>query len=122
MITALNYANGSLFVFDEQGKPWGASSGALKCALNSSIGGTVLVDYTVMNLGFVAAKHAGGAARIRLRPAIVSGATLAALFYWLHSIAPERIVISWLEDFTWSHALLASPDAAILHLSELRRL
>jgi len=24
--------------------------------------------------------------------------------------------------FTWSHALLASPDAAILHLSELRRL
>jgi hypothetical protein len=109
----------ALIVFDARGEPWSASSVALQRALNSSIGGNTLAEYTVVNMGFVAAEDAGRALHIKVRPAIAAGAALAGLFYWLHGRSAKRVVVSSFEEKRWSHALLGSREEAITKLAAL---
>jgi hypothetical protein len=59
-----------IFVFGVEGQSWRASSLALK--RSSSIGGRVLADYSVVNIGFVAAEHVGSSVRIPFRPASIT--------------------------------------------------
>ena len=110
-----------MIVFDDQGEIWRASSRELKDSLGSSIGDRVLAEYSVVNIGFVAAEHVDKTVRIRVRPAVVSGAAFAGLLYWLYSRSIERVVVSWFEDMTWSHALVGSREAAVAHMDKLCR-
>ena len=108
-----------MIVFDDLGRDWRASSPALKRDLGSSIGGTVLARYTVVNLGFVTAERLGSAVQVQVRPAVASGAAVAGLMYWLCSQSAERVIVSSFEEVTWSHALLGSREAAVDHLGSL---
>ena len=108
-----------MIVFDDHGEMWRASSRDLQETLGSSIGGKPLANYSVVNIGFVAAEKVDRAVRIHLRPAVASGAALAGLLYWLYSQSSGRVVVSWFEEMTWSHALVGSREAAIAHLGGL---
>jgi hypothetical protein len=110
-----------MIVFDDEGESWHASSLALKRELSSSIGGTALAEYSVVNIGFVAGEQIGGAVRVRVRPAVASGAALAGMLYWVFSQSVERVVVSYFEEkkMTWSHALVGSRDAAVELLGHL---
>ena len=110
----------NMMVFDDHDESWRASSLALKRALHSPIAGPALANYSVINIGFVAAGQAQKSVHIRVRPAVASGAAVASLFYWLYSQSSiERVVISCFEEMAWSHALVGSREAAVDHLGVL---
>ena len=106
-----------MIVFDDEGAIWRAAS--LKDALGSSIGGRVLAEYSVINIGFVAAEQIGSSVHVRIRPAVAASAAVAGLLYWLCSRSIERVVVSWFEEMTWSHALVGSREAAVEHVARL---
>jgi hypothetical protein len=102
-------------IFDDRGELWDARSRRLADDLNASIGGEELVDYSIRNLGFVAAKEMGGSLRISLRPAVVSPIAFSALLYWLHDRTVDRVLVSFL-DRDWSHEMLRSRQDAVRKL------
>ena len=102
-------------VFDDRGELWDARSRGLAGGLAASIGGDDLVEYTIRNLGFVAAKEMGGSLRISLRPSVVSPIAFGALLYWLHDRVVDRVLVSFL-DKDWSHEMLRSRQDAVQKL------
>ena len=104
-------------LFDDRGEAWDAGSTRLAEALQSSIMGEELANYTVRNLGFVAVSEDDRAARIRVRPTVVSPVAFSALLYWLHDSAKDRYVLSFLED-EWSHEVVGARDELVRRLMQ----
>jgi hypothetical protein len=102
-------------LLDDRGESWEAGSSRLADTLQSSIRGDALVDYAVRNLGFVAVSESDSAARIRLRPAVVSPIAFSALVYWLHDNPRRRLVLSFLDD-DWSHEVVGGCNEAVRKL------
>jgi hypothetical protein len=102
-------------LFDDRGQTWQGGSLRLADALESSIAGDELTNYTVRNLGYVAVSETETMARIRLRPSIVSPVAFSALLYWLHDRPKDRFVLSFLES-EWSHEVLGGRDDVIRRL------
>jgi hypothetical protein len=104
-------------LFDDRGEAWDVGSTRLAEALQSSITGEELANYAVRNLGFVAVSEDDRAARIRLRPAVVSPIALSALLYWLHDHDKDRFVLSSL-DGQWSHEVVGARDEVVRKLTQ----
>jgi hypothetical protein len=102
-------------LFDDQGDARDPQCRTFVGELQASIAGEQLIDYAVRNLGFAAAREAGGSLRISLRPAVVSPVALAALLYWLHDREADRVLIS-VFDRGWSHEMLRSRQEAVRRL------
>jgi len=102
-------------IFDDKGELWDARSRRLALDLHASIGGEEFVDYTVRNLGFVAAKEMGASLRISLRPAVVSPIAFSALLYWLYDRPADRVLVSFC-DREWTHEMMRSREEAVRKL------
>lgn len=104
-------------LLDDRGAEWDAGSSLLAEALQASIAGEELTSYAVRNLGFVAVSDNERAARIRLRPAVVSPIAFSALLYWLHDHPRERCVLSFLDN-DWSHEVVGGSNEAVHRLMQ----
>jgi hypothetical protein len=96
-------------VFDSDGRSWDGCSRSLSDSLGTSLQGQILINYCVVNLGFVALKDAGASAQIRLRPKLVSVDALLGLRAHLRTCKCERLLVSVLEE-SWHHRVVRSPE------------
>ncbi len=94
----------SLLLIDDQGEFWDGQSRRLREAFDSPYSGGEFSDYTVANLGFIAINSYGASCQVRLRPSVVTDASMRALRQWLARSQAERVVISWLGT-QWSSEL-----------------
>ena len=108
-----------MIIFDDEGMSWSGTR-LLKAALGSSIGGFALVQYTVVNIGFVAAREDGASIHIRVRPSVASPTAFIGLLFWLHERYVERVLISYYEE-DWSHVLMGSVREAVAFLAGIRQ-
>ena len=96
-------------VFDSDGRSWDESSRSLSESLGTSLQGQNLINYCVVNLGFVALKEVGASAQIRLRPELVSIDALHGSLDRLQSCKCTRLLVSLFEG-SWKHRVVRSPD------------
>jgi len=99
-------------LFDDSGEVWDAKSPTLAEALQASLSADELAKYVVRNMGYIAATETSGSVQIRLRPAVASPTALSAVLYWLYDLTIERVLISFLDEEEWTHALVRTVDEA----------
>ena len=75
-------------------------------------------DYVVRNLGFVLIIDRPDFLRLRLRPLLVSGQAVAALFFYLAERAPRRAAIAWFGD-AWHDEVCGNAKDLLARLSAL---
>ena len=104
------------WLIDEVGHLWPTGVPALREKIGSDLPWEYLKRYAVENLGYCLVSIRPNGARIKLRPQIVTQATLVAAIYWLIEQQTPRLVISILNE-TWTHELFTSNWSALNHLS-----
>jgi hypothetical protein len=81
-------------LIDENGELWPVQDQILRQRLGTSLHGAPLVDYLIVNLGWIEMAAAMDRFSVRCRPRLVGQRSLASLLYNLHDAAPERISLS----------------------------
>ncbi len=107
-----------VFLIDDQGEIWPASTRQLREAFDSPYSGGEFLDYAVANLGFVAVHVHGTSCHVRIRPALLGDLSAASVHRWLEQSRSLRVVVTWLGD-DWSSELIGSIAAARRRIDEL---
>jgi hypothetical protein len=105
-------------LIDENGKHWEPHSPALRSRLRASIDHRELVQFAILNLGFVAVAAHRSSVRIGLRPTVAAPTALGALYLWLHKQPPQRVVVSWY-DGRWQDEIVGWGDDGWRRLTAL---
>ena len=108
----------SVILIDDCGAEVDPDNPALAWHLGTSRRQECLLEYVILNLGFVACEEKPRSLRIRFRPSIVSKRALGRLAHRLLLRRPERVLISWYDE-GWLDELLPSAEVAITHLTNL---
>jgi hypothetical protein len=108
----------SVILIDDCGTEVDLDNPALARRLHTSRQGGCLLQYVVLNLGFVAYEERLRSWRIRLRPSVVSKRALARIVQRLLSRRPERVAISSYDE-DWVDELLPSAELALQQLTRL---
>jgi hypothetical protein len=103
----------ALVLIDGQGKLWDVCSGRLQAELDTRLSGRDLAEYSVKNLGFVAAKRTNSGLQVWIRPTHVAPVALAAVLSWLAEQKSARFGVSCYGDHQWSHEIHPSRERAI---------
>jgi len=75
-------------------------------------------DSAVRELGYVLVRERSSSLHVSLRPALVTEAALAALFYYLAEAMPERVMLSYLLD-DWRHEVVRGAHQSMTRLEDL---
>lgn len=105
-------------LIDDKGETWPAGAVAVRQRLGHDPSQFDPVGYAVRNLGFALVRQRGRSIHLSLRPALVTPATLGALFYRLAEAMPERLLLSYLQR-NWQHEVIRSAHEAMLRLEDL---
>ena len=97
--------NGNSKVIDDTGRSWNVRDGALTRHLGTSMTGEALIDYAVLNLGFVDISRIRRALIVRCRPKLITGPALIAAAYELHDAPKLSVVLRTLAE-TWQDLIL----------------
>jgi hypothetical protein len=81
------------FLFDDQGQIWNASSYQLRSLLCFPPDEPNFDHLVVKNFGFISVALRRCNAIVAVRPVTVSAIAVAALFYWLRELRPERVCL-----------------------------
>lgn len=101
-------------IIDDAGEVVPCHEQILGRRLASSLSGPVLIDYAIMNLGWVEIGDGNDHFRIRCRPRLVNERTLGGLLYALHDTGASRISLS-VFGADWQHSIhRASSDIAFI--------
>jgi hypothetical protein len=110
------------FIFDDQGQIWNAGSYQLRTLLCFPLDEPNLDHLVVKNLGFIGVARKRRNVIVAVRPATVSAIAVAALFYWLCELRPDRICLRIVPeglDGAAIDALFGSLDAFSRRLEQL---
>jgi hypothetical protein len=106
-------------LIDDHGRVTDSRSLSLRASLNALQVGDAFTDYAIRNLGFAAVRMIRTAAHVRLRPTHVAPTAFCGLMDWLSDRRPERVLLSWLDAGSWSHAVFGTSEAAAQRLDSL---
>jgi hypothetical protein len=109
---------GQSTLIDDRGSLWHAGAPELRRRLGYPNPDFDLAGYAVRNLGFVLVREKGVSVHVSLRPALVRPPALAALFYRLAEVSPDRLLLSYLQG-RWLHEIMRSSYEAMLRLEDL---
>jgi hypothetical protein len=108
----------SVTLIDDSGVEVDLDNPALARRLGTSCCQDALLEYLVMNLGFVACEERRRSLSIRFRPSIVSKRALGGLARRLHTRPLDRVLIaSFIDD--WFNELVPSTELALKRLTDL---
>jgi hypothetical protein len=108
----------SVTVIDDCGIEVDLDNPALARRLGTSRCRDSLLEYLVINLGFVACEERRRSLRIRFRPSIVTKRALGGLATRLQSRPFDRVLITSFDD-DWFDELFPSAELALKHLTDL---
>jgi hypothetical protein len=108
----------SVTVIDDCGIEVDLDNPALARRLGTSRRRYSLLEYLVMNLGFVACEERRRSLRIRFRPSIVTKRALGGLARRLQSRPLDRVLITSFDD-DWFNELVPSAELALKYLTDL---
>jgi hypothetical protein len=108
----------SVIVIDECGADLDLDNPALPSRLGTSRRHRRLLEYLILNLGYVACEVRRRSLRIQLRPSIVSRLALANVAKRLLSRPLDRVVISSFDDH-WIDEIMPSAELALKRLTDL---
>jgi hypothetical protein len=91
-------------LIDEKGEFWTASDQMVRRQLGTTLSGAALVEFVVLNFGWVEFSVLQDRLSIRCRPRVASQRALASLFYSLHDSNPARISLS-VFGTDWQHSI-----------------
>jgi len=74
--------------------------------LGASLSTAKLANYAVENFGYVVVGVRPRCTFVRLRPKLMRGGTLAALWFWLHEHDDRPCSVRWLADDIWRDELI----------------
>jgi hypothetical protein len=93
-----------MWIIDDRGVVRNLSE--LPRRLGATFGGIKLASYAVENLGFVVVGTRPRRTFIRLRPKLVGGSALTALWFWLQEHDDRPCSVRWLADDIWRDELM----------------
>jgi len=105
-------------LIDGVGEFWREGDLALARRLGIRDPGQACAARAVQDFGCVLLRAHGRSVHVTLNPSLVARAALAALYYRIFEIAPERVLLSYLER-RWRHELLRGAEEALLRLEDL---
>ena len=79
---------------------------------------TAWPDSAVSELGYVLVRERPSSIHVSLRPALVTEAALAALFYHIAEAMPERVLLSYLLD-SWHHEVVCGAHQSMTRLEDI---
>ena len=92
-------------LIDDRGCLWDTADGSLARFLGASLPPDKLIDYAVVNLGFVEIGRLNRALFVRCRPSLITGPAIAAATYVLHDEPALTVVLRTLGD-CWQDLIL----------------
>jgi hypothetical protein len=91
-------------LIDENGDFWPLQASELRARLSVNLSGDSLIDYLLMNLGWIEISTGPGRSSVRCRPRVVTDRGLASLLYVLFDAASPRILLS-VFGAEWQHSM-----------------
>jgi hypothetical protein len=95
-------------LIDDTGELWPVQDQVLRQRLGTSLAGAALVDYVIVNMGWIEVSTSADRFGVRCRPRLVGQRGIAALLYSMHDAAPERISLSVL-GHDWQYSIHRTP-------------
>jgi hypothetical protein len=95
-------------LIDDTGELWPVQDQILRQRFGSSLTGASLLDYLIVNLGWIEISTLSDRFSVRCRPRLVDQRGMAALLYNLHDAAPQRISLSVL-GADWQYSIHRTP-------------
>ena len=108
---------GAIVIFDCDGRFHDGRSASFPDHLDASIGGEMLRDYVVRNMGYVAITDLNCSTLVQVRPAQVSMFAFGAALKWLSKSQAERFTIACINRNQWHEQAFASRRIAVAHLT-----
>jgi hypothetical protein len=96
-------------LIDDSGGLWPLNEHALRAKFGSNLSDAALVEYLLVNLGWIEIAAAQGRFSVRCRPRVVTQRGLACLFYMLFDAAPPRVLLS-VFGTEWQHSIHRTPQ------------
>jgi len=87
-----------LLLIDDQGDLWVDTASTLRASFAPDVPNDTCSNYVVKNLGFVAVDVFGRSCQVRVRPAMVSEASLQTLYAWLETNGFERVALGYFDS------------------------
>jgi hypothetical protein len=91
-------------LIDDTGEIWPLTAPEIRARLNTNLSDEGLVDYLLLNLGWIEISTAPSRSSIRCRPRVVTERGLATLLYMLFDAASPRILLS-VFGTDWQHSI-----------------
>ena len=107
------------FILDQDGRHWSISGNQLQQHLRTSLAGEALVQFAIVNLGWVGVRFDAARVHVRCRPQFMTSTTLGSLFYFIFDNRHKALALSVLGE-NWQHYVHTKVDSVLTLIESMQ--